>query len=188
MGLTFDKLLVILVIALIILGPERLPYYAQKLGELVKGLKKMADGAKDRVKDEMGPEFEDIDWAQLDPRQYDPRRIIRDALKDEEEDTPAARRAKAAAAARERRRQAAARANKPATVPEGASAMGVLSTGTDAGARIEQAAEPVTESEAVPAGEAADTVAANTDTDTVTETPPVVADDSLTFHFDEEAT
>lgn len=80
MGLTFDKLFVILIIAVFIVGPERLPRYAQKVGELVRQVKKFADGAKDRLKDEMGPEFDEVDWKQLDPRQYDPRRIIRDAL------------------------------------------------------------------------------------------------------------
>ena len=45
----------------------------------------MADGAKDRMREEMGPEFEDVDWKKLDPRQYDPRRIIREALIEEPE-------------------------------------------------------------------------------------------------------
>ena len=86
MGLTIDKLLVILVIAMFVLGPQRLPLYAKKLGELVRNVKRMADGAKDRLRDEMGPEFDDVDWRQLDPRQYDPRRIIRDALLEDERD------------------------------------------------------------------------------------------------------
>lgn len=101
-GLTFSKLFIILVIALIILGPERLPFYAQKLGEFIKTLKKMADGAKERVKEEMGEEFDEVEWKQLDPRQYDPRKIIRDALF-EDEDSPEARKAKAIAAAQARR-------------------------------------------------------------------------------------
>jgi sec-independent protein translocase protein TatB len=82
-GLTFDKLLVIAVIAVFLLGPERLPHYAAQLARIVKSLKKMADGAKDRLRDEMGPDFDDVDWQKLDPRQYDPRRIIREALVDE---------------------------------------------------------------------------------------------------------
>ncbi|TQL47358.1 sec-independent protein translocase protein TatB [Homoserinimonas aerilata] len=81
-GLTFDKLLLIGVIAVFVLGPERLPYYAAQLGRLVRSLKEMADGAKDRLRDEMGPEFDEVDWKKLDPRQYDPRRIIREALTD----------------------------------------------------------------------------------------------------------
>jgi len=81
-GLTFEKLLIIGVIAVFLLGPERLPLYAAKLGQLVRSLRDMANGAKSRVKDEMGSEFDDVDWRKLDPRQYDPRRIIREALSD----------------------------------------------------------------------------------------------------------
>ena len=40
----------------------------------------MLDDAKDRVREEMGPDFDEEEWRKLDPRQYDPRRIIRDAL------------------------------------------------------------------------------------------------------------
>ena len=81
-GLTFEKLLIIGVIAVFLLGPERLPLYAAKLGQLVRSLRDMANGAKSRVKDEMGSEFDEVDWRKLDPRQYDPRRIIREALSD----------------------------------------------------------------------------------------------------------
>lgn len=83
-GLTFDKLLVIGVIAVFVLGPERLPHYASQLARLVRNLRQMADGAKDRLRDEMGPDFDEVDWKKLDPRQYDPRRIIREALLDDD--------------------------------------------------------------------------------------------------------
>lgn len=106
-GLTFDKIFIVLLIALFILGPEKLPHYAHKLGELVRSVKRMADGAKDRLRDEMGPEFDDVDWKQLDPRQYDPRRIIRDALNEDERDAQAeARKARAVEAAQARRERA----------------------------------------------------------------------------------
>lgn len=81
-GLTFDKLLVIGIIAVFLLGPERLPHYASQLARLVKSLRGLADGAKERMREEMGPDFDDIDWKKMDPRQYDPRRIIREALLD----------------------------------------------------------------------------------------------------------
>jgi sec-independent protein translocase protein TatB len=84
-GLTFEKILIIGILAVFLLGPERLPHYAAQLGRLVRQLRDMANGAKDRMRDEMGPEFEDVDWRKLDPRQYDPRRIIREALLDDEE-------------------------------------------------------------------------------------------------------
>ena len=82
-GLTFEKLLLIGVVAAFLLGPERLPLYAGKLGGFVRWLRGVTDGAKDRMREEMGPEFDEVDWKKLDPRQYDPRRIIRDALTDE---------------------------------------------------------------------------------------------------------
>jgi sec-independent protein translocase protein TatB len=83
-GLTFEKLLVIGIIAVFLLGPERLPYYAAQFARLVRSLRDMANGAKDRIREEMGPEFDDVDWKKLDPRQYDPRRIIREALLEDE--------------------------------------------------------------------------------------------------------
>jgi sec-independent protein translocase protein TatB len=82
-GLTFDKLIIIAVIAVFLIGPDRLPSYAAQLARLVKSLRAMADGAKDRMREEMGPEFDEVDWKKLDPRQYDPRRIIREALLDD---------------------------------------------------------------------------------------------------------
>ena len=85
--MTPDKLIIIAVIAVFLIGPDRLPGYAAQLGRVVRALRGMADGAKDRMREEMGPEFDDVDWTKLDPRQYDPRRIIRDALL---EDPPAA--------------------------------------------------------------------------------------------------
>lgn len=75
-----EEILLLIVLAFLILGPKRLPYYAAKLGQAVRSLREMAEGAKTQIKDELGPGFEDVDWRQLDPRQYDPRRIVREAL------------------------------------------------------------------------------------------------------------
>ena len=87
-GLTFEKLLLIGVIAVFVIGPERLPAYSAKFGQLVRKLKEMSSGAKDRIKEELGDEFDEEEWKKLDPRQYDPRRIIREALLD---DAPASK-------------------------------------------------------------------------------------------------
>jgi sec-independent protein translocase protein TatB len=90
-GLTIDKVVVIGIIAVFVLGPERVPQYAAQLARLVKSVREMANGARDRMRDEMGPDFDDVDWKKLDPRQYDPRRIIREALLDDEPSTPVVR-------------------------------------------------------------------------------------------------
>ena len=82
-GLTIEKLLVIGVIALFLIGPDRLPAYSAQFARLVRRLRDMASGAQGRMRDELGPDFDDMDWKKLDPRQYDPRRIIREALQEQ---------------------------------------------------------------------------------------------------------
>lgn len=82
-GLNFEKLLLIGVIAVLLVGPDRLPKYAEAFARLVRRAGEMLRDTKSRVRDEMGPEIDDVDWRRLDPRQYDPRRIIRDALFEE---------------------------------------------------------------------------------------------------------
>ena len=76
-GLSGEKLLILGLIAVFVLGPDKLPHYAKQLANFIKSLKKMADGAKGQLQSEIG---EELDWKQLDPRKYDPRRIIREAL------------------------------------------------------------------------------------------------------------
>ena len=82
-GLSGEKLIILGLIAAFVIGPERLPQYAAKLAQFVKSAKRMAEGAKTQLSEEMGEEFEELDWKKLDPRQYDPRRIIREALREE---------------------------------------------------------------------------------------------------------
>ena len=82
-GIDMEKIVIILVVAALLLGPERLPRYAELLAKATVRVRDWLTDARSRVKDEMGEDFEDIDWRKLDPRQYDPRRIIREALIDD---------------------------------------------------------------------------------------------------------
>lgn len=82
LGINGGEFIVLLAVAVLVLGPERLPEYAQQLARLIKQLRRMAQGAQEQVRTELGPEFDDVDWRKLDPRQYDPRRIVREALSD----------------------------------------------------------------------------------------------------------
>jgi sec-independent protein translocase protein TatB len=86
-GISGEKLLILGLIAIFVLGPDKLPHYAQQLARLVKSLKRMAEGAKGQLQTEIGQE---VNWQQLDPRQYDPRRIIREALSETEPVNPIA--------------------------------------------------------------------------------------------------
>jgi len=89
-GLSFDKVVILAIVAVFLIGPDRLPAYAAQLARIVRGVMKLADTAKGRLREEMGPEYDEVDWKRLDPRQYDPRRIIRDALLEEAADAKTA--------------------------------------------------------------------------------------------------
>ena len=79
-GLSGEKLLILGILAAFLLGPERLPEYARRFAQFIKSLRVMANNANSQLKEELGEGYEDVDWRKLDPRQYDPRRIIREAL------------------------------------------------------------------------------------------------------------
>jgi len=86
-GISGEKLLILGLIAIFVLGPDKLPYYAEQLAKFVKFVKRMAEGAKGQLQTEIG---EEVNWKQLDPRQYDPRKIIREALNETEPENPVA--------------------------------------------------------------------------------------------------
>ncbi|MDN3482248.1 Sec-independent protein translocase TatB [Arthrobacter sp. APC 3897] len=85
-GINGYELLVLAILAVAVLGPERLPEYASQLARLVREVRRMATGAREQLREEVGPEIDEVDWRKLDPRQYDPRRIIKEALLDDFED------------------------------------------------------------------------------------------------------
>ncbi len=87
-GINGWEFILLIVIAIVVLGPERLPEYAAKLARLVKQVRALAQSAQGQLREQMGPDFDDIDWRQYDPRQYDPRRIVREALLDPEPASP----------------------------------------------------------------------------------------------------
>lgn len=81
-GLTFEKLLLVAIIAGFVLGPRRLPDYAHRLGRAVRTLRHFVDSTRSTAEAEMGVPLRRSEWESLDLRQYDPRRIVADALRE----------------------------------------------------------------------------------------------------------
>ena len=98
------ELLIILVLAVILIGPERLPEYVSGLRSVVKRIRSFIQEGRIALRDEFG---DDVDWSQYDPRQYDPRRIVREALLEDDE----------ASASPRRRRRASSGSTPSVTVP-----------------------------------------------------------------------
>jgi sec-independent protein translocase protein TatB len=64
------KLLVLGVVALIIFGPERLPAMAAQAGRALRELRKMAEGARSELQENLGPEFSQFDLADINPKHF----------------------------------------------------------------------------------------------------------------------
>ena len=79
-GINGSEFLIIVLVAVIVVGPQRLPEYTRKLTQMVRQLRVFLDNARSQIAEEVGPEMADLDLSSLDPRQYDPRKIVRDAL------------------------------------------------------------------------------------------------------------
>lgn len=78
LGINGGELIILLLVIALVVGPERLPTYAEQLARWVRQARDLARDARGRVDEELGAG--DVDWEALDPRRYDPRRIVRDAL------------------------------------------------------------------------------------------------------------
>ncbi|GAA2245359.1 twin-arginine translocase TatA/TatE family subunit [Rarobacter faecitabidus] len=81
-GINGGEFLVLLVVLAIVVGPSRLPQYAEQLARLIKGVKRKLDDLRSDLSDEAGAS--EVNWQDFDPRRYDPRRIVRDALFEDE--------------------------------------------------------------------------------------------------------
>lgn len=58
--LSIEKLLILAVVALFVLGPERLPTAAIWLARTLRQLKTFATDANQKLRNELGPEFDEI--------------------------------------------------------------------------------------------------------------------------------
>ena len=79
-GINGSEFIILAVLAIVILGPEKLPEYTRAFTDWLRVMRDKAEGAKAQFKEETGTDFDEVDWRKYDPRQYDPRRIVRDAL------------------------------------------------------------------------------------------------------------
>ena len=87
------KLLVLMVIALVIFGPNELPKIASQVGRALRDLRRIAEGAKNDLREGLGPEFADFEIEDLNPRRFVDKHLIDDLNAD-----PGARQQPAAAA------------------------------------------------------------------------------------------
>lgn len=83
------------VLAMIVLGPEKLPRYAAEAARFLSRMRAMANSAREDVRRELGPELGDLRISDLNPRSMVRRHLLDpidlDSL-DTDDGKPAARR------------------------------------------------------------------------------------------------
>lgn len=84
-GIGLPELGVIALVAMIVLGPDRLPDVARQAGQMLRQVRKMAQNARDDLREELGPEYADLELRDLDPRAI-VRKHVMEAMAEEDEE------------------------------------------------------------------------------------------------------
>jgi sec-independent protein translocase protein TatB len=84
-GIGLPELVVIMIVGVVVFGPERLPEFARQAGRFVRQLRNLAQSAQTQLREELGPEYADLRLADLDPRQAIRKHIL-EAMEDDDLD------------------------------------------------------------------------------------------------------
>jgi sec-independent protein translocase protein TatB len=68
----------LIVIALLVFGPDKLPQAASQAGKTLRNLRRMANNARDDLRAGLGPEFKDFDPADLNPKNFVRKHLLDD--------------------------------------------------------------------------------------------------------------
>jgi sec-independent protein translocase protein TatB len=84
-GVGLPEFLVIFVVAVLVFGPDRLPDFARQAGRFLRQVRAFTQSARDDLRNELGPEFADLELTDLDPRKA-VRKHILEAMEDDDDD------------------------------------------------------------------------------------------------------
>lgn len=93
-GLGWPEVLALVVIALLVFGPEKLPQAAAQAGRTLRQIRQMANNARSDLQDNLGPEFANFDPTDLNPKNFVRKHLLQDLEDDwnrpaHDPDTPA---------------------------------------------------------------------------------------------------
>jgi sec-independent protein translocase protein TatB len=71
----FGEIMVLALVAMVVVGPARLPGYARQAGRMLRELRQMASKATADIKSELGPEMANVSFSKMTPQ-----RLVRDVL------------------------------------------------------------------------------------------------------------
>jgi sec-independent protein translocase protein TatB len=84
------ELIGLAILAMILIGPERLPNFAVDAAKFVKRIREMASKATEELKENLGPGFEDLKPTDLNPKSFIKKQLS-SVLDDDESPTTSKR-------------------------------------------------------------------------------------------------
>lgn len=64
------ELVLLVVLAVVLFGPEKLPLFARKAARVFVYLRGVANNAQSQLREELGPEYSDLQLADLNPKTF----------------------------------------------------------------------------------------------------------------------
>lgn len=120
-GIDAVELVLLIVLAVVLFGPEKLPQFARKAARVIVYLRGIANNATTQLRSELGPEYENLDIADLNPKSFVKKHMSAEiaAIEEAKRDLAGAKETVTAAAtlatAETRAAQKAAQKKKPAS-------------------------------------------------------------------------
>ncbi|MFJ3232834.1 sec-independent translocase [Streptomyces sp. NPDC086787] len=74
------ELVTIIVIAVLIFGPDKLPKFIQDVTRTIRKIREFSDSAKHDIRAELGPDFKDFEFEDLNPKTFLRKQLDNDDL------------------------------------------------------------------------------------------------------------
>ncbi|MFE1439319.1 sec-independent translocase [Streptomyces sp. NPDC058739] len=74
------ELLTLIVLAVLVFGPDKLPKVIQDITRTIRKIREFSESAKRDIRDELGPEFKDFEFEDLNPKTFIRKQLDNDDL------------------------------------------------------------------------------------------------------------
>jgi sec-independent protein translocase protein TatB len=70
------ELVALVVLAVLVFGPEKLPKMIQDVSRFMRKIREFSDSAKEDIRAELGPEFKDFEFEDLNPKNFARKHLL----------------------------------------------------------------------------------------------------------------
>ncbi|MGY0069604.1 sec-independent translocase [Streptomyces sp. QTS137] len=74
------ELVTLVILAVLVFGPEKLPKVIQDVTRTIRKIRDFSDSAKQDIREELGPEFKDFEFEDLNPKAFIRKQLDNDEL------------------------------------------------------------------------------------------------------------